>query len=249
MVAVKVGPGLQIAARCIPGARSRGKAKRNGKDTHPERERVRDRGRIVWWKLIFVIWCSRQYPVDTYSTTGGVWIHFPFQDNTTDLCLQHSRERVCVCVVPVHLSDVLWDCWLFPTLFQSFTGTLLFATPCDVIGGSFCQCASEWFNNLDEANEEEAASFPSRRPFSPAPTELVVPSSFFFSSSCHKSKAISFCRKIPATNSALPFVKFWRRTIAVEVVSTVYVSRCLLKVTLANTMSRNSTRKLKNMMF
>lgn len=47
MVAVKVGPGLQIAARCIPGARSRGKAKRNGKDTHPERERVRDRGRIV----------------------------------------------------------------------------------------------------------------------------------------------------------------------------------------------------------
>lgn len=238
MVAVKVGPGLQIAARCIPGARSRGKAKRNGKDTHPERERVRDRGRIVWWKLIFVIWCSRQYPVDTYSTTGGVWIHFPFQDNTTDLCLQHSRERVCVCVcvVPVHLSDVLWDCWLFPTLFQSFTGTLLFATPCDVIGGSFCQCASEWFNNLDEANEEEAASFPSRRPF-------------FFPRPATKVKRSAFVARSLRRNSALPFVKFWRRTIAVEVVSTVYVSRCLLKVTLANTMSRNSTRKLKNMMF
>ncbi len=40
LVAVKLGPGLQIAAHCIPGARSRGKAKRN-RERHTHR-RIED---------------------------------------------------------------------------------------------------------------------------------------------------------------------------------------------------------------
>lgn len=102
MVVVKLGPGLQIPTHCIPGAHSWEKATTN-EETHTEQDGVRDRGRAVWWKGIFVIWCSKQY-------RGHIQYRYylnppSFGDITAYLSFSQRWKNLCVCTVCVHF---LW---------------------------------------------------------------------------------------------------------------------------------------------